>query len=383
MVRNPVTRTILRESPDAVHQLMRVLYYEGVGELSWRDDPTPEIVHPTDALVRPIAVSTCDLDNVIIHSSRALPGAEQPFAMGHEGVGEIVEVGDAVTSLRPGDVVAIAYHISCGHCDRCADGLPLFCRETAADALAMFGMPVGEDYGGLFSELVRVPMADHSLVPVPPSVSAIDAVSVGDNLADGWRAVAPYLARRPGADVLILSTGSIGLYAADVAHACGARSVTYVDPDRARRDTAGTLGAEPVALADFDPDARKYPLALNASDDVSGATLRSCLLALSPGGHCVNTVFHFSDVTLPLLAMHFNCVTLQSGLSNARCYMPAVLRLLSSGRLHPQLIATDVLDFEEAVDALPRSGCKPVFLREPQLAPADRLHSTHRDRSLQ
>jgi alcohol dehydrogenase len=343
---------------------MKALYYDGAGSLEWREDPAPSIEAPSDAIVRPLAVSTCDLDQAIIHSEQPIPGSEQPFAIGHEGVGEVIEVGSSVTSVRPGDLVSIAYHISCGRCDRCSDELPLFCRASAPDALAVFGIPVGADYGGLFSDLVRVPYADHSLVAVPPSLSALDAVSVGDNLTDAWRAVAPYLARRPGAGVLILGVGSIGLFAADIARACGAGSVRYVDSDPARLALAERFGAEVTPQHEFSADDGKYELTLNATHDASGGTLRQALLATAPGGRCENTVFHFLDAELPLLAMHLNCLTLRSSLSNARTYMPAVMQLLSSRRIQPQLVNTDVLPFDSAAEALPSAGFKPAFVRE-------------------
>jgi threonine dehydrogenase-like Zn-dependent dehydrogenase len=99
---------------------------------------------------------------------------------------------------------------------------------------------------------VRVPFADHTLVALPPSVSALDAVSVGDNLTDAWRTVAPFLAMRPGVDVLILGSGSIGLYAADIAAASGARNVLYADADPTRCELAERLGARACAPAELD-----------------------------------------------------------------------------------------------------------------------------------
>ncbi len=343
---------------------MKALYYDGVGGLEWRDDPAPVIEAASDALVRPLAVSTCDLDQAIIHAPKPIPGSEQPFAIGHEGVGEVIQVGQGVTSVRPGDIVVIAYHISCGQCDRCVEELPLYCRSSATDTLAVFGIPMGRDYGGLFSDMVRVPFADHTLLRVPPNLSALDAVSVGDNLTDAWRAVAPHLSCRPGSDVLILSTGSIGLFAADIARACGAGRVRYIDPDPNRRELASRFGADSAPREDFSPDEHKYAITLNATNDSSGATLRDALLATAPGGHCENTVFHFKDVELPLLAMHLNCLTLRSSLSNARSYMPAVLELLSSGRIRPQLVATETLPFDTAAETLTNAGFKPVFTRE-------------------
>jgi threonine dehydrogenase-like Zn-dependent dehydrogenase len=339
---------------------MQALYYDGAGALEWREDPSPTIQSPTDALVRPLAVSTCDLDQAIIHGS--VPGSEQPFAIGHEGVGEVLEVGAAITKLTPGDAVAIPYHISCGHCDRCADELPLFCRASAPEALAVFGIPIGADYGGLFSDTVRVPFADHSLLRLAPNVSPLDAVSVGDNLTDAWRALVPHLRRRPGADVLIMGNGSIGLYGADIARACGAGRVRYVDRDPVRLELAERLGAESTAAESFSPTEHEYEITLVTHGDP--VALRRALLATAPGGHCENFGFHFNEVELPLLAMHLKCLHFRSALSNARSHMPAVLHLLSSGRLHPELIRTEVLPFESAAEALPGAGFKPVFVRQ-------------------
>jgi alcohol dehydrogenase len=347
---------------------MRALYWDGAGSLEWREEPEPTIVAATDALVRPIAVSTCDLDQAIIHADRPVPGSEQPYAIGHEGVGEVLEVGAGVTGVRPGEVVAIAYHISCGGCDRCQERRPLFCRASYDGAIATYGVPIGLDYGGLFSDVVRVPFADHTLVRLPPGVSPVEAVSVGDNLTDAWRTVAPQLAARPGADVLILGGGSIGLYASDIAHALGAGHVQYVDADASRCELAERFGAHPSSPAAFDPQARRYAITVNASPDASGAALRSCLLATEPDGVCVNTSLHFSDPELPLLHMFLNCITLTGGLSHARANMPAVLELIAGRRIDPGRVATEVLDFDSAADSIPAGGFKPVLVREPILS---------------
>ncbi len=352
---------------------MRALYWDGIGALEWREDPEPVILEATDALVRPIAVSTCDLDQLIVRAASPVPGSQQPFAIGHEGVGEVLEVGPAVTSLRTGDVVAISYHLSCGSCDRCSQQSPLFCRATYEQVIATYGIPIGRDYGGLFSDVVRVPLADHSLVRLPPTVSAIEAVSVGDNLTDAWRTVVPHLALRPGADVLILGAGSIGLYAVDIARAHGAGHISYVDRHPLRRRLAEQFGASAYVPQDFDPHVRQYPITVNATDDGSGDALQTCILATEPAGVCVNTVLHFADPTVPLMHMFLNCLTLTGGLSHARTNIPAALALLAGDRLHTRAVATDILPFHEA-DTLTTAGFKPVFVREPIIAPANRLH---------
>jgi threonine dehydrogenase-like Zn-dependent dehydrogenase len=339
---------------------MKALYYDGAGALEWRDDPEPDLQAATDALVRPVAASTCDLDQAIIHGS--VPGSEQPFAIGHEGVGEVVAVGDAVTGVRPGDLVVIPYHLACGTCDRCREELPLYCRETAAEALAVYGIPVGADYGGIFSELVRVPFADYALATLPPSVEPLDAVSVGDNLTDAYRCIALPLRQRPGSNVLIMSGGSIGVYAADIARACGARHVTFVDVNGDRRALAEGLGATAFAPDDFDPAEREHEIALVSHS--SAPALRNALLAAAPAGHVENLGFHFTDPELPVLAMHFKCVTFRSALSNARPLFEDVLALIASGRVNPRAVQTAVLPFDEAAEGLPAGGFKPVVVRD-------------------
>ncbi len=339
---------------------MRAMYYDGKGGLEWRDDPEPVLEAGTDAIVRPVAVSTCDFDQAIM--SRPIPGAENPFAIGHEGVGEVVDVGPAVTTLRPGDIVGICHHLSCGRCDRCADGHPEHCRTTTANGPAVFGVPVGTDYGGLFSELVRVPFADYTLMALPPDVSAIEAVSIGDNLTDAWRLIVPHLRRRPGADVLIMSTGSCGLYAADIARAYGAGRVRYLDRDESRLALAEQFGAETGGLEGFSPDEHKYGITLNASD--STTALKNAVLATAPGGHCENMAFFFREVEMPLLAMHLNCVHFRSSVANTRVHMAEVMQLLSSGRIDPRAVQTALHPLESAVEVMPDAGFKPVFTQE-------------------
>lgn len=93
--------------------------------------------------------------------------------------------------------------------------------------------------------------------------------------------------------------------------------------------------------------------------------LRAALLATGPGGQVENLGFHFADVSLPLTAMHFKCLTFRSALSNARPLIPEVLALVASGRISPQRVQTAVLPFDEAAEALPTAGFKPVFVRDP------------------
>jgi threonine dehydrogenase-like Zn-dependent dehydrogenase len=336
---------------------VKALFYDGAGGVEWREQEPPVLEEATDALVKPVAVTTCDLDQAIL--TGGVPGSESPFAIGHEGIGEVIEIGGEVTGIDPGDIVVIPYHISCGHCDRCVQGVPLYCRLTTTEGLAVYGMPAGPDHGGLFSELIRVPFASHSLVALPASLTPVQAVSTGDNLTDAWRAVAPHLKERRGADVLIMSTCPTGILAADIARACGAGRVRYIDRDPARPELAESLGAETGTLAEFKPDEHEWDITVNASD--SKSALRNAVLATAPGGCCESMAFHFTEVPMPLLAMHLKCLCFRSSLCNARSHIPHVLALLASGAINPELIQTNLLPFHTAADTLLTAGSKPVY----------------------
>jgi threonine dehydrogenase-like Zn-dependent dehydrogenase len=218
---------------------MLQLTYTGPDALEWREAPAPQLSSDAAALVRPRAVATCDLDGLIIEG--ASPFAP-PFALGHECVAEVIDVGDTVSSFAPGQLVSVPFQISCGECDACRQGRTANCSGVAFMSSYGFGPAVAQ-WGGFLSDVVCVPYAEHMLVPIPAGLAPAAVASASDNISDAWRAVAPALAEQPGADVLVVGgagRGSIGLYAAGLAVALGSASVLYVDADEARRTDART-----------------------------------------------------------------------------------------------------------------------------------------------
>src|SRR3954464_14174032 len=217
---------------------MRELTYVARRTVEWREGPDPVLESDRDAIVAPVASTSCDVDWAI----RAGPGPiPPPFAIGHEGVARVVEVGDAISHVSPGDLVVVPWAVSCGDCDRCRAGLTAHC--TSVPHMAMFGAPIGGSWGGLFSDLVRVPWAEAMLVPLPAGLDPVAMASASDNWSLAWRLVAPHLQARPGARVLVVARGSIGLYVCDIARALGASDVLYVDPDAEHRKIATSYGA--------------------------------------------------------------------------------------------------------------------------------------------
>jgi alcohol dehydrogenase len=276
---------------------------------------------------------------------------QPPFAIGHECVAEILDVGDAVSSLSPGQLVSVPFQISCGECASCLRGRSANCGTVGFMSTYGFG-PAVERWGGFLADVVCVPYAEHMLVPVPPGLDPAAVASASDNISDAWRAVAPALVDEPGGSVLVVggaAAGSIGLYAAALAVALGAESVLYVDADPARRETATAVGAE--TLAELPKRLGPFPITVDASADPDGLDL--ALRSTAPDGVCTSTAIYFGEQpTLPLLEMYSKGITFRTGRANAREAIPHVLELAASGAVHPELVTTKVVKWADAADAL-------------------------------
>ncbi len=171
------------------------------GGLEWHDVAAPRLEGPGEVLVRPLAAARCDID--LPYVSGLLP-APRSFAIGHECVGEIVALGDSVAGFRVRQRVIVPFQISCGSCVRCRRGHTGSCEGVPF--LSAYGMPISErEWGGALSEMLRVPFAEAMLLPAPEGVPAWCLAAAADNASDGWRCVAPFLARWPGADVLVVA----------------------------------------------------------------------------------------------------------------------------------------------------------------------------------
>ena len=331
---------------------MQRLTYTGPGALDWREAAEPRLASDSAALVRPMAVATCDLDALIIEGESPFA---PPFPIGHECVAEVVAVGDDVSAFTPGELVSVPFQISCGSCRPCLEGRSSNCSDVPFMSTYGFG-PAVESWGGFLSDLVSVPYAEHMLVAVPAGLAPSSVASASDNISDAWRAVGPTLAETPGAEVLVVggaSSGSIGLYAAGLAVALGAQWVLYVDPDESRRETAARLGAQ--TLAERPKRLGPFPVTVDASADAEGLAL--ALRSTAPDGTCTSTAIYFGEQpSLPLLEMYTKGITFRTGRANAREAMPHVLALSASGALRPELVTTRVVPWAEASEALLEGG---------------------------
>ena len=332
-----------------------VLYKPGRAE--WREVPAPVRTGPDDALVRPLAVATCDLDTAI--NAGAFP-MRYPYALGHEVVAEVTEVGEAVGSVRPGDVVAVPFQISCGQCAACRRGQTRDCASVPPASMYGLGR-LGGDWGGAMSDALRVPYADAMLIPLPAGVEPATVASL-DNIPDGWRAVAPYLVGEADPDrrrVLVVGQQSIGLYAVAIARALGA-DVTYLDRSDARLALAERLGATVLNRADTE---RLGVFPITVSTDATPDGLRLALTSTDRGGVCTDTGIFAGDVTVPLRDMYVAGITFVTARADARTDLPAVLDLVATGRLDPSIITAETATWSEAPEAWSAHTNKLVITR--------------------
>lgn len=339
---------------------MRELMFIGDGKVEWRESADPVIEEPTDAVVRPVASTTCDLDQLILSGKAP---TRPPFAIGHECVAKVVEVGPEVTHVGPGDLVVVPWHVACGRCERCQKGLHAYC--TTAPYAAMFGLPLGGNFGGLFSDLVRVPWADAMLVALPAELDPIAMSSAGDNWSLAFRLVAPHLECTPGGSVLIFGFASIGLYVTLMAGVLGASRRLYVDPNPEHRAIAESFGAE--TAASIDPIHHGFDIAVEAAGSVEALATACC--SLVPEGHCESAGNHYTPGEMPLLAMYVNGVNFRIARDSVRAHVEPALELAKRSDVDPLDVISHVFDWEELPEELPRGHTKPVFVRDPVSIP--------------
>lgn len=206
---------------------MLAAVYRGVGDLRLEKRPVPILREARDAIVRVTRSTICTSDLHILRG--AVPRARPGITLGHEFVGEIVETGDGISSLKPGDRVAANCETFCGECWYCRRGYVNNCEKG--------GWELGCRIDGCQAEYVRVPFADTGLTRLPDTVSDEDALFLGDILSSAyWGAQLAEI--RDGDTVAVIGAGPVGLCAAQCARLLGAGTVIVLEPDAFRRQMA-------------------------------------------------------------------------------------------------------------------------------------------------
>ncbi|WP_067499091.1 glutathione-independent formaldehyde dehydrogenase [Actinoplanes sp. TFC3] len=232
---------------------MKAVVYQGPREVTVTEVADPVIQFPSDAIVRVTTTNICGSD---LHMYEGRTSVEQGKILGHENMGIVEAVGDAVSRIKVGDRVSVPFNIACGTCRNCLTGWTSFClRTNPAEGMdgAAYGYANMGPYEGGQAELLRVPYADFNLLELPPGGEhENDFTMLSDIFPTGWHGT-ELAGLQPGDRVAVFGAGPVGLMAAHSAMIRGASQVFVVDKERDRLDLAGKIGATPVDFSAGDP----------------------------------------------------------------------------------------------------------------------------------
>ncbi len=224
---------------------MKALVYNGPCDVQVKDMPDARIEKPTDVLVRITTTNICGSD---LHMYEGRTSMETGRILGHENMGEVIEVGNAVDRVKVGDIVCLPFNIGCGFCENCERGLSGFClTANPGTAGAAYGFAGMGPYSGGQAELLRVPYGDYNCLVLPPDAKEKenDYVMLSDIFPTGYHAT-ELAGVKPGESVVIYGAGPVGLMAAMSANIKGASQVFVVDTHKDRLAVAEKLGAIPI-----------------------------------------------------------------------------------------------------------------------------------------
>jgi len=330
---------------------MRALTFETPRSLRLASVPDPELLEPTDALVRVRLSAICGSDLHVYRGHEA--GLDRGTVMGHEFMGEVLAVGSAVRSLRPGARVVSPFSTSCGACWFCRAGLPSRCERGQ-----LFGwVQEGRGLHGGQAEQVRVPLADSTLVEIAPGLSDELALLAGDVLSTGLHA-AENGGAGPDTCVCVLGCGPVGLAAVLGARQLGATRVFAVDALPERLELAERFGARPLRLGAEDVAARLRAATEGRGADVvlevvgSAEASRLAYELVRVGGTLsVPGVHNESTFAFSPGALYDKNLTYRSGRAPARAYMQRVLAWLEQTDAELELLISHRLPLADGVRA--------------------------------
>jgi threonine dehydrogenase-like Zn-dependent dehydrogenase len=307
---------------------VKAVVFAGRERVTVESLPDPAIQESGDAVVRLSLTGICGSDLHAYHEREK--GLEPGTVMGHEGVGEIVEVGDGVHGLRPGDRVFSPFTTSCGACPPCASGLTARCERGE-----LFGWRSGgAGLHGMQAELVRVPMASTTLMKIPDGLGDEEALLLGDVFSTGFFC-AEMAGAGPGRLCAVVGCGPVGLMAVAASRLLGSERIFAIDSIPERLALAETFGAIPVDRASADPveaiaDGSGSP-GVDAVMEVVGSqpAMRLALELIRPGGVLASVGVHTSEhfAFSPAEAYDRN-LTFRTGRCPARHYMERLLPVI-------------------------------------------------------
>ena len=330
---------------------MRAVVYRDVGKVAVAEVPDPQLVEPTDAIVRVTTTSICGSDLHLYHGKAPL---EPGDGIGHEAVGVVQTVGPAVERFSAGDPVVVSFTVACGRCWFCTAGQTQLCEDFGYFGYGIFGGGLG----GAQAELLRVPLADNNLLHVPEDVDDERAMFVGDALTTG--VYASELAEIREADtVAVVGAGPVGFFCIQAARAAGAGDVLAIELDPVRLQLAERAGAVPI-----DPRARNAQTAIAERTDGRGADVaieavgsvpafeRALDVARRGGRVVVMGVFTSEVVPAQFGVWWIRALQIRlAGTTPIHPYWERAMADVRAGRIDPLPIVSHRMSLEEAPEA--------------------------------
>jgi len=326
---------------------MKALVYQGPGKKALEDRPTPRVGQPTDAIVKITKTTICGTDLHILKGDVAtcMPGR----ILGHEGVGIITEIGNAVTGFGIGDHVLVSCISSCGKCDYCRRGMYSHCTTG--------GWILGNVIDGTQAEYVRIPHADTSLYKIPAGEDEEALVMLSDILPTGFECGVLNGKIQPGCTVAIVGAGPIGLAALLTAQFYAPAEIIMIDLDDNRLATAKRFGATATVNSGNGQAAAailKMTGGRGADTVIEAvgipATFELCEQIVAPGGTIANIGVHGTQVALHLERLWDRNITITTRLVDTAS-TPMLLKTVQSGKIVPGLLITHRFKLDAILEA--------------------------------
>ncbi|BCH24211.1 GNAT family N-acetyltransferase [Mesorhizobium sp. L-8-3] len=331
---------------------MKALVYGGPGKKSLEERPVPEIVAPTDALVKVTRTTICGTDLHILKGD--VPSCTPGRILGHEGVGVVEETGAGVTEFKKGDRVLISCISSCGKCEHCRKGMYSHCSTG--------GWILGNTIDGTQAEFVRIPHADTSLYHIPDGADEEALVMLSDILPTGFECGVLNGRVQPGSTVAVVGSGPIGLAALLTAQFYSPSQIIMIDLDQNRLEVARRFGATATVNGSGD-DAADQVLALTGGRGVDTAieavgipaTFELCEDIVAPGGVIANVGVHGVKADLHLEKLWSHNLGITTRLVDT-VSTPMLLKTVQSGKIDPKKLITHRFALDRIVDAYETFG---------------------------
>jgi threonine dehydrogenase-like Zn-dependent dehydrogenase len=321
---------------------MRATVLYAPRDIRFEDRADPKIVNPTDAIIKMSATCVCGSD---LWPYRGANPVSQPTAMGHEYCGIVEEVGPEVKSVKPGEFVIGSFFASDNTCPNCRAGYQSGCQHA-------------EFVGGAQAPVLRVPLADGTLVPtrdVPSQDLIPDLLALSDVMGTGWFA-AEAANVKPGKTVAVVGDGAVGLLGVLSAKLMGAERIIAMSRHEARQRLAREFGATDIVTERGDEGVARIKDLTNGvgADSVlecvgTQESMMQAIRSTRKGGH-VSYVGVPHGVELDGTQLFYAHVHLHGGPAPVRRFLPELIDMVRNGKMRPGMVFDLTLPLDQVAE---------------------------------